>query len=265
MTTAHSNTEQSELRLLDKRWLVGLIYLISLGLLLHGALHINNHYGSAPFVVRFWTTELQVAILLIVSTLAFFPAARIGLRPIQWGNARQALPILILTGTAMVVWCIARFSQPAYVATDNILSLQILRTTLLVGLSEEWMYRGLLLVVLIRWFGTRRGALLSLLLFGVLHLLNLVAGVSVVYSIAQFFITMLIGASLLLAAFATRSLLIPMLAHAIYDFCVVDIGQLLHADSGPWAILTIFGTGLLCGGYSLYCIVRLPDSEPFVD
>lgn len=265
MTSLYPHTKQTELRLLDQRWLVILVYLISLGLLLRGALIIKHHYAPAPYVVRFWTTELQVAILLFICTLAFFPAARIGLRPISRFNIRQVLPILILTGTTMLVWCIVRFMQPVYIATDNILSLQILRTTLLVGLTEEWMYRGLLLVVLIRWIGTRRGTLLSLLLFGLLHLLHLAIGVSVLYSVAQFFMTMLIGASLLLAAFATRSLILPMLAHAIYDFCVVDIGQFLYVDSGPWAMLTIFGTGLLCGIYSLYCIMRLPDSEPFID
>ncbi len=265
MMTEQSHNEQTELRLLDKRWLVLLVYLVSLGLLLRGMLIFNQHYGSAPYVVRFWTTELQVAILLFFSTLVFFPAARIGLRPIQWINARDVLPILILTGFAMGVWWLVRYMQPNYVAIDNVLSLQILRTTLLVGLTEEWMYRGLLLVVLIRWCGTRRGALLSLLLFGLLHLLNLTAGVNVLYALAQFFMTILIGASLLLAAFATRSLILPMLAHSIYDFCVVDIGQLLYADSGPWAMLTILVAGLLCGIYSLYRIMRLPEGEPFVD
>jgi membrane protease YdiL (CAAX protease family) len=265
MSIAVSGSEQADLRFLDKRWLVILVYLISLGLLLRGALLINYHYGAAPYVVRFWTTELQVAILLFIATLFFFPAARIGWRRSQWVNGGQVLPMLILIGTAMAVWGIARIVHPSYIAIDNHLSFLILRTTVLVGLSEEWMYRGLLLTALVRWLGVRRGALLSLFLFGLLHLLNIAAGASVIHSIAQFFMTILIGATLVLATFGTRSLILPIFGHGIYDFCVIDTSQLLHADSGPWAMITIFSVGLVCGLYCLYRILRLEQGEPFVE
>lgn len=255
----------NNIRLLDKHWLVILVYLVSLALLLRGAIHVSYSYGDPRMVAGFWSTELLVALMLLLATLAFFPAARIGLRWPHLDKPWQLLPLLLLVGSAMGVWVFVRVTLHPAIMLDNKLSLKILRTTLLVGVSEEWMYRGLLLAALSRWFGLRRGALVSLLLFGALHLLNMISGLTLVYGMLQFGMTILIGATFVLAAIGSRSLLIPMLMHGIYDFCVIDTLSTVQAGAKSWPILIVSVMGLVCGILSLVWIARLKGQEPFVE
>lgn len=265
MVSAQSETGHQDLRQLDNRWLVALVYLVSLSLLLLGAMHAPYSYGDPRLVAGFWLTELVVALMLLLATWAFFPAGRIGLRRPRLVRPRQLLPLLLLVGAAIAVWAYVRVTLHPAIVIDNILSLKILRTTLLVGVSEEWMYRGLLLAVLSRWFGLRRGAMFSLLLFGALHLFNLISGMTLVYGLLQFGMTILIGATFVLAAIGSRSLLIPMLAHGIYDFCVIDTLTSVEAGASAWPILIVSAMGLICGLFSLVWIARLKGQEPFVD
>lgn len=259
------NTMQADIRQLDKPWLVLLVYLISLVLLLMGAINAPYGYGDPQLVAGFWITELVVALMLLLATWAFFPAGRIGLRMPQLVRPWQLMPLLLLLGSAVAVWAFVRLTLHPAILLDNVLSLKILRTTMLVGVSEEWMYRGLLLAALSRWFGLRRGALLSLFLFGALHLFNLVSGMPPLYAVMQFFMTMLIGATFVLAAVGTRSLVIPMLAHGIYDFCVIDTLSTIESGARSWPILIVSATGLVCGLLSLVWIIRLNGDEPFAE
>lgn len=265
MTTERSETNRQDIRLLDKRWLVVLIYLGSLALLLRGAIDAPYNYGDPRLVAGFWLTELLVALMLLFATLAFFPPGRIGLRWPSLYRPWQLVPLMLLVAAAIGVWAYVRLTLHPAIMLDNKLSLHILRTTLLVGVSEEWMYRGLLLAALCRWFGLRRGAFISLLLFGALHLFNLFSGMTPVYGLLQFGMTILIGATFVLAAIGSRSILIPILMHGIYDFCVIDTLSSVEAGAPPWPILIVSAAGLVCGLFSLVWIARLKGREPFVE
>lgn len=268
LTTTMSlpNTASAELRLrnLDNRLLVAAVYAGALVLYLYGGLRSVHPYGDPRFVIGYFTTELGVAVFLLLTTALFFPAARLGFRLPSIGNARQLLPLAVLLLTALGAWVAVRASLPAGAPVDNGMSLRVLRTTVMVGLTEEWIFRGLMLAALCRWLGLRRGAIVSLLLFGGFHLMNIALGVPPLAGLFQAFSTMLIGATFLLAALGTRSLLLPMIAHALYDFAVIDVGNLAHAGASGLPMLAILGTGIVAGVYSLIRIARLQGSEPYI-
>ena len=252
------------LRNLDNPLLVSGVFLAASALYLHGAFRSEYAYGDARFVVDYFATEMQVTILLALTTITLFPADRIGLRWPQLANVRQSLPALTLALGALAAWGAARLTAQDLVVVDNTLSLKVLRTTLLVGLTEEWIFRGLLLAALCRGLGLRRGAVTALVLFGFFHLTNIAAGAPVTNSLAQAFSTMLIGSVFMLAAIGTRSLAVPVLAHGSYDFAVFDIGTFVQAGGNPFPMAVVLAVGLVTGIISLIGIARLHGPEPFL-
>ncbi len=260
MTTSSADRR---LRNLDNRLLVTAVFVGAMALYLYGTLQAKHAYGDTRFVIDYVTTELQVAAFMLVVTAVFLPARRIGFRRPHRGSARGLWPFAVLMLTAMGAWIAARLSVSSDVAIDNETSLLILRTTLLVGLTEEWIFRGLLLAALSRWLGLRRGAAAALVLFGLFHLLNIAAGVPPVIGAMHAVSTMLIGSTFLLAAVETRSLVVPILAHALYDFVVIDMTSLMPVGASGVPIIVVSVVGILAGIVNLIRIARLQAREPY--
>ena len=113
-----------------------------------------------------------------------------------------------------------------------------------VALFEELLFRGLLFPLLLRHFpDTRGGRLLALLLssaaFALLHLLNLpAAGPAALLQVGYSFLIGCLTAVLFLLG---RGLLLPVLFHALYNFCgmlVPNCGTGLLWDL-PTVVLTV--------------------------
>jgi membrane protease YdiL (CAAX protease family) len=80
--------------------------------------------------------------------------------------------------------------------------------TLLAGLGEELLFRGLLQEALAGWLGPWPALAVASLLFGLMH------PMTAAYAVLAF----LAGAYLGWAYLASGNLLVPILAHALYDF-----------------------------------------------
>lgn len=226
----------------------------ALGLYVWGALRSPYKYADPEFILHYFPTELQVAVLLLVATLAWFPARYLGWRAPSPVFSSGALPLLILLIAAAGAWFSVRSSLPANVGTDVHRSLRVLGTTVLVGINEEWLFRGVVMAALCRRLGLKRGALISTALFGTFHMMNVVAGEPLHLAVLQMCITTLMGAIFALAAIATRSLLWPALGHALYDFAVLEISRLNTLGATAWPAL---GLTVLGGMLGLVCIARL--------
>lgn len=251
---------QSRLRHLDQLWLPCVLIAALIAYGIYGSLHSTLNYGDPEFVVALFSSEIMVAVYLLLITALFFPVDRIGLRrpdTIEW---KKLWPLLVLLGIVFSSWLFLRVTAPT---VDNTLSLGILRTTLLVGLNEEWIFRGLLMAAFCRRFGLRNGALISLLLFGLAHAGNALISEYPLLSLLQVLTSMMTGSLLLLAALATRSLLPVMLAHGLYDFMVLDISVMAKAGANPVLLLPMMAANVLLGSYGLYCVFKLKGGEPF--
>lgn len=263
MNLAAFFSEKARLQRLDRVWpalaVPGLIVVLSL----YHLSSITARYDDPHFIAGLFMSELVVAVYLLLAVLLFFPPDRIGLRLPQAHKQQQLLPLAILMMTTLACWLTMRLSLPASTIVDNKLSLGLLKTTLLVGFNEELMFRGLVMAALSRYMGLRKGALISLMLFGLVHMSNTLIGVKFMYSLAQVFAAMLTGSLLLLAALATRSLLVPMAAHALYDFMVLDMSTMATASANPLLILLVPLTSISLGIYCLWQIFHLPEQEPF--
>lgn len=255
---------EARLHNLDKRWLMLALITGALLIYLAGALRSPYQYVDPNFVIGYFATELQVVAYLLLITLLFLPADRIGLRRPQLAMPRYLLPFALWLLVALGTWLTVRMSVPMTATANAIDPWLILRTTLVVGVTEEWVFRGLVFAVLARWLGLRRGAYAALAAFGAFHLMNMVVGMPVAGALAQMVLAFMSGSILLLAAVSTRSLWVPMLGHGLYDFVVFDIGRMVQA-SGDISVapLVVMANGIVFSIVCLVLIARLPDEEPY--
>jgi uncharacterized protein len=245
---------------------VAAVYLGSVGLLLWGLLTAQHGYADPHFAVEYLRTELLVAAWLLGCTLIWFKPSAIGFRWPEWQHWRGLLPLAVLVGAYGAKWlAVARLSIPAP-ANADIAASHTLATTLTVGLTEEWVYRGVMLAACSAWLGLRRGMALSLVLFGALHWLNAAGGQSLLLVLVQSVMAALTGAVLLLAALSTRSLLVPVLGHGIYDFFALDATRFAPTQELDLLSLVLLPVGPLMGLYALYRLYRTrrwPQEAPY--
>ena len=92
-----------------------------------------------------------------------------------------------------------------------------------VGIFEEIIFRGIIFAVLVQQLPqTRAGGfiaiLISSILFGFMHLLNLFNGANIASVLIQVGYSILVGAMLAVVYVATQNLIYPILIHGIYNY-----------------------------------------------
>ena len=248
---------------LDNRFVVAAVYFAVLGTLAVGLVLSPVKYSSPDFAAEFFSTEVVVGVLCALATFFVFSAREFGLRRPQHVSLRNVFPVLVLAGAGFSAWGLAWLGVPGGRSVGWAPAARTLATTSLVGFSEEWMYRGVLLVAFGRAFGLRKGARLALVMFGALHLLNMIAGVPPLYSLVQFCMTIVIGSSLLLVAIRTRSLVIPIVAHALYDFFVIDAQRAISMGGPSWPTTCVIVALVVVGAISIASLWRLEGDDPY--
>lgn len=83
--------------------------------------------------------------------------------------------------------------------------------SLLAGVGEEMLFRGVLQARLSTWLGLESGLAISSLVFGLLH------AITPAYAMIATLFGLYLGGLLI----ATQNLLVPIVAHAVYDFLVL--------------------------------------------
>jgi membrane protease YdiL (CAAX protease family) len=223
------------------------------------------NYSDAHFAIDFFVPELLATAWLAIVTLLWFPAQALGWRRPQWQPSTWHWPLVLLLLASVGAWVATRLTLPTGTDLQSAMSWQIARTTLLVGVNEEWLFRGLLLVAFCRWWGPRRGALSALALFGAFHGLNLLAGMPPGVALAQVVLATLLGSIFLQAAQAGRSLWWPALAHGVYDWALIDMGRLRALGATSWAFAAVPALGLVLGLVCLAQLLRHPVGEPYAN
>lgn len=172
--------------------------------------------------------------------------------PVLFQNSRTGpawvlvVPVLFglvgLLGTLNIDWRSPRASLLPWLALG----------VLLVGFSEELITRGILIV------GGRQGGwselvvvIVSCVLFGLLHSINVFFGQSLQLTITQIVMTTIVGAALYVTRMSTGTLIFCMLLHALWDFATLGqtaTGRAQRPAVGFLGIAT-FAIGVVAAGF----------------
>ncbi|PLL14336.1 hypothetical protein C0V75_02550 [Tabrizicola sp. TH137] len=152
-------------------------------------------------------------------------AEETGLRAVQHpGTLRLAwFPMLYILGGLGTA--VALGLPPATVM------IWVLINTLIVGFSEELMFRGVMLRSFRRRFSIWPAVLLTSLLFGAVHSLNIFTTGEVAQSLIQSCAAALSGLIFMAMRLRTGSIWPPMVLHGLWDFATFTLGA--SAQGGP--------------------------------
>ncbi len=194
-------------------------------------------YGSASLM-------LSVVAAILLSRMGWWQAVgfRSPNRPRDlWYFALPLLPALINLVIGLAVPSLWRFAE-------------LLAITLLIGFSEETIFRGLMLNAL-KVHGFWRAAIITALLFGLSHALNLLAGNSMAETAAQIFYAVAFGFTFA-ALVLKKGILWPLvLVHFLIDFT----SFLERADfiiSSEWNLLLVVALATIFTAYGLFVMLQ---------
>lgn len=137
---------------------------------------------------------------------------------------------------------------------------------LFVGLFEELLTRGVLLVGLRRRLPEFGVWIASCVLFGLLHLLNALAGASIGATLVQVVFAASFGSTLYVARRLTGSLLLPVLLHAFWDFGSIALSASTDVRDPSKLVLVgvvgLFSFAVLALGVVAGGVVAWRDDRP---
>ena len=143
-----------------------------------------------------------------------------------------------------------------------------LAVSLVIGVSEETYFRGLMLQPLVP-LGVFRTVLISAALFALPHLLNALSGAwDPGFTLADSFAAFGIGVAFAAILFRTGTIWPVIGIHALTDFtALLSNGTLLVSTQSPLQLAAVAGAGLLALAYGLFLIrpgmeIRLFSTRP---
>ena len=204
----------------------------------------------------------SIAVLVLcvyVTALGWWPGAAVDhdRTPLRWTSVTIVL---------IAVVCAARLPLVDWSALPVRYFVLLTLGVLFVGVFEELLTRGVLLVGLRRRLPEFGVWIASCVLFGLLHLLNILAGAAVGATLLQVGFAASFGSTLYLARRLTGNLLLPVLLHAFWDFGSIavsatvdttDLGRLLPVGIVGLVSFGVLALGLVAGG-----LVAWRDDRP---
>ena len=146
----------------------------------------------------------------------------------------------------------------------------LLLHVLFVGLLEELAFRGILLQLLLRRFGkTKKGiwqsVILSSVLFGLLHLTNLMEGADVLSTFMQVGYSMLTGTLCAVLFIGTGNIIYCIIFHSVFNLGGMVSTFLLEGRiwTVPNILCTVF-VSIMIGGWYLLIFCRIEPDLPYV-
>ena len=144
---------------------------------------------------------------------------------------RVDAPWLWAIPVVFVLMIAVQFSRARWSLFDRRAIVFMILATAVVGLSEELLVRGVFVDLLLEsGYDLRWIAVISSVVFGLLHGLNIFNGQSAKTTIVQVVLTSLIGLGLFAALVVSGTLWLPILIHFLMDFAVIARGGTVNED-----------------------------------
>lgn len=200
-----------------------------------------------------------VALCLVVTGLGWWRIATVD-------PTRTRLRWTMLAPLLIAVVCIVRLPLVDWSALPGHYFLLLSVGVLFVGVFEELMTRGVLLVGLRRRLPEFGVWIASCTLFGLLHLLNALAGASIGATLIQVVFAASFGSTLYVARRLTGNLLLPVLLHAFWDFGSIALSATSDLEDPSKLVLVglvgLFSFAVLALGVVAGGVIAWRDDRP---
>lgn len=224
-------------------WEKILLLLISYGALLWGSGQIINII-KIPLLYKVLLQESIILFIILIINKQYLKQTILYKRT----SFINIYTLWILLFFSIAIWLGISVNTPIYTASILILS------ALLVGVTEEYIFRGLFFPLLSKG-SVKNGILFSTLIFSMWHILNINTS-SIVTLLGQLLFTLGFGAFLAVVYLTKKNIIIPMLLHGTYNsisFIVTIPGKTESNNNIP--ILPIF-LGLIFLIFAIYTYIR---------
>ncbi|PSB26066.1 CPBP family intramembrane glutamic endopeptidase [Stenomitos frigidus] len=198
-------------------------------------------YGAPEMMTVFWIVLLGLNLLNVFWVTRYFGWQAIGFRTL---NRRQLLWFLPSITVLIAMWVV--FLSGLATVSLSAAQWQLFAiagfTTLLVGIGEETMYRGIVLHAFLTTNRVRWAMLVSAIGFSLLHAVNVFGGVPLLGVPAQLIMTFLFGFLLAPLMLKLNNIVPLMIFHWLWDFVLFVsplVGEQTNTAVGMVALLNL--------------------------
>jgi uncharacterized protein len=229
---------------------LGYIAIMAVGMFTSGHL-FGMVYGTPEMVYVLVFFEIAMSIYAIAMARRIFGRWQCGFGPIDWRGMWWLLPNFAIMAA---LFAIALRSNGAILSG---LALVIIVTMILVGFSEELMFRGIVLQGGLREASKGKAILISAALFSLLHSVNVLAYVPLDGMLTQMVLTFVFGLAMACYGLRINSLIPLIVFHALWDM-VQFLGGIYQADFGPLITIGIIVNALVAAALWWLVLRRRP-------
>ncbi len=197
------------------------ITIMAIGMYVMHHVYGFNYTDNDMVRVIVWA-ELVMTALAIGGVVRYFSFRSTGFTRPDFSKLVWLLPHALLLAAMLALLGKEIISQPLAPAQWRLLALGCFMTVL-VGFSEEVVFRGILLHYFSRNKSLLAGLVVSTLCFGTLHLVNYFGGSTISQAVTQFMMTMVIGLFFALIVIKTRSIIPIIFFHWLWDFSLIGL------------------------------------------
>jgi membrane protease YdiL (CAAX protease family) len=187
--------------------------------------HFNALYGSPEMIKHIFFYEALAVIGLSIVVIKFYSWKEVRFTIPKIKNLLWLAPITLplILGYVMFTQLVLT-SVPTNQQYTNLFIIG--GTTLLVGMSEELMFRGLLLNILAQKTTLQKSILFSAIAFSVFHIINLISGISIIALPFQLLNAFVAGFGLACLSTKLESIIPLIIWHWLWDFLALGSASL---------------------------------------
>lgn len=185
-------------------------------------------YGAPEMMTVFWIVLIGLNLLNVFWVTRYFSWQMIGFRPLH--QMLWFLPLIVVL-IAMWVVFLSGLARASLSAAQWQLFALVGFTTLLVGLGEEIMYRGIVLHAFLTTGRVRWAMLVSAIAFSLLHAVNVFGGVPLLAVPIQLLNTFQFGFFLAPLMLKLNSILPLIIFHWLWDFVQIIAPSLVDEQT----------------------------------
>lgn len=179
-------------------------------------------YTQAEIMYGIWPFIFVLLILSFYLSLRYFKETEKWISELDKKQLLWFVPHMLLLFWIMAVILMQMDFLEFDTATKNLI-FTTLFTTLMVGIAEEIMFRGIILHSLLEYQKPLIAVLLSALAFALLHSVNMLAGLGFAEMLGQLFSTFFFGLFFSLLMLKMKNIIILMAFHWLWDFSIFTL------------------------------------------